>query len=74
MEVVELAPKGVLLSYTVSHFPPTGFEFPVTLGLVELEGDAIVLALGTITAGDHLEIGMQVEIAHDDMGRLTFSV
>ncbi|MHA1926989.1 MAG: Zn-ribbon domain-containing OB-fold protein [Candidatus Thorarchaeota archaeon] len=69
---VDLGNNGKVLSYTILHMPPEGFEPPVMLGLVELERDTITLCLGDKALIDQIEIGSDVIIEQDLEGRFLF--
>jgi uncharacterized OB-fold protein len=53
MEGTEVANWGMLLSYTVVHVVPEGFEAPRSVALVELESGARVLCELEKGDGDH---------------------
>jgi len=69
---VDLAPepvsgRGVVHSYTVTHFPLPGFEPPFAVVLVELEeqpGLRLVSNLVDVTP-EEVEIGMPVEVTFE---------
>jgi uncharacterized OB-fold protein/acyl dehydratase len=58
-DVVESTGKGTLYSYVVVHYPQVAsFEYPLPIGLVELEeGTRVVANLGGVER-DEIEIGM----------------
>ena len=58
-DTVESSGRGTLYSYVVVHYPQVpSFEYPLPIGLVELEeGDAVVANLAGL-ATDDIEIGM----------------
>ncbi len=73
MEPTELSPRGEILSYTLLHMPPEGFEPPLMMALVRLEQDATVLCLlEEKTTFPDLKIGANVELSLDDAERLRF--
>lgn len=37
-ELVQIPGKGRILTYTILHTTPAGFDSPLTLGLIELDG------------------------------------
>jgi uncharacterized OB-fold protein len=53
MEDTEVANWGMLLSYTVVHVVPEGFEAPRKVAIVELESGARVLCEMDKDEGDH---------------------
>ncbi len=61
-DVVESSGKGTLYSYVVVHYPQVpSFEYPLPIGLVELEeGTRVVANLGGLER-DHIEIGMALQ-------------
>jgi uncharacterized protein len=65
----EVSGRGVVHSYTVTHFPLPGFEPPFAVVLVELEeqeGLRLVSNLADVTPDD-VEIGMPVEVTFEDV-------
>ncbi|TFG13241.1 hypothetical protein EU537_07090 [Candidatus Thorarchaeota archaeon] len=72
MRAIELSEYGTLESYTVSQFPPSKFEAPITLGIVKLERNALVLALCNSRDIEDLEIGMEVRLSYDEKQRFVF--
>ena len=70
---IELGEEGILLSYTILEMPPEGFQPPVILGLVELDG-AVVLCLGEQELIDTLEIGSGVYVQIDSEERFIFTL
>ncbi|TFF94990.1 hypothetical protein EU546_04130 [Candidatus Thorarchaeota archaeon] len=74
MRDIELIPEGEVVSYTLLHMPPEGFEPPLLMALVRLEHDAVVLCL--LEEGleePAMEVGTKVRISIDDQERLRFS-
>ena len=69
---VELGNNGKVLSYTILHMPPEGFEPPVMLGLVELERSTVTLCLGDKALIDQIEIGSEVVVEQDQDHRFIF--
>jgi len=69
MTQVNLDALGVVLSYTILEMPPSGFESPVLLALVELDQGARILGLADKNDIDNIEIGKEVEIEQDAEGR-----
>jgi len=68
----DLEPSGEIVTYTVLEMPPEGFEAPVVLGLVGLEGGASVLCMGYSKDKDSIQIGTKVEVFEDETRRLRF--
>jgi uncharacterized OB-fold protein/acyl dehydratase len=64
---VEASGRGTLHSYTVLHHPPIpGYDFPLPVGLIELEeGTRLVANLSC--APEQLRIGMPVECHFEDV-------
>lgn len=64
-ETVTLPREGTLVTYTVIHVPPAGFQgqAPLVLGLVELEGGVrTMVQVADVPDLDALEIGMPVRL------------
>ena len=61
-ESVEAAGKGSIHSSTVIHYPPVpGYDYPLPVGLIDLEeGTRIVANIKGCEPAD-IQIGMQVE-------------
>ncbi len=74
MERIELNDSGSILSYSILEMPPTGFDSPLLLALVELEHGAVVLSMGDTNLGQSVEIGTNVKLSQDDIGRFKFSL
>ncbi|NHJ12956.1 MAG: hypothetical protein EAX95_04730 [Candidatus Thorarchaeota archaeon] len=66
---VKLAARGVVLSYTILEMPPSGFEPPVLLALVELDQGARILGIADKKDISSIGIGKEVEIQQDSEGR-----
>jgi uncharacterized OB-fold protein/acyl dehydratase len=69
-EVVESSGRGSLYSYVVVHYPQVAaFEYPLPIGLVELEeGTRVVANLGGVDL-DQIQVGMALRaefVDHDD--------
>jgi uncharacterized OB-fold protein len=69
-DTVESSGRGTLYSYVVVHYPQVpSFEYPLPIGLIELEeGTRVVANLDGVAVGD-IEIGMAVRaefVDHDD--------
>jgi uncharacterized protein len=62
--------RGVVHSYTVTHFPLPGYEPPFAVVLVELEEQkGLRLASNLVdVAPEDVEIGMDVEVTFEDAG------
>ena len=69
---VDLSENGTILSYTVLQMPPEGFEPPVLLGLVELDGGAVTLCLGSTESIGKVTMGSEVLVNQDSEGRFLF--
>ncbi len=63
VEKILLPRKGKVLSYTIIHVPPKGFEnySPYVVAIVELENGARVLAQLTDIDENEVKIGLEVE-------------
>ncbi len=61
-DVVESSGNGTLYSYVVVHYPQVpSFEYPLPIGLVELEeGTRVVANLGGVERED-IQIGMALQ-------------
>jgi uncharacterized OB-fold protein len=55
---------GKILTYTTLHSPPEGFEGPIRLCMVELEGAAHLLC--SFEDEKDLDIGMQVRVKKEN--------
>jgi uncharacterized OB-fold protein len=69
-DAVESSGRGTVYSYVVVHYPQVpAFEYPLPIGLIELEeGTRVVADLGGV-ALDAIEIGMAVRaefVDHDE--------
>ena len=69
-DTVESSGRGTLYSYVVVHYPQVpSFEYPLPIGLVELEeGTRVVANLGGV-APDDITIGMALRaefVDHDE--------
>ena len=69
-DTVEASGRGTLYSYVVVHYPQVAaFEYPLPIGLVELEeGTRVVANLGGV-APDDITVGMALRaefVDHDD--------
>ncbi len=66
VEWIEINSAGILKTFTVVHYGPTGFENDAsyTLGIAEFEQGVRVLGRVSRTLGpDEVKIGMQVKLA-----------
>ena len=65
----EVSGRGVVHSYTVTHFPLPGFEPPFTVALVELEEQRGLRLVSNVLGvdPDDVEIGMPVEVEFEDV-------
>jgi uncharacterized protein len=59
--------RGVVHSFTVTHFPLPGFEPPFAVALIELEEQAGLRMASNVVdvPPDELEIGLQVEVTFE---------
>lgn len=76
MDWVELSGRCILLTYTTTYVPPTGFEnfAPYTIGVVELkEGGKLLAWLEGIKEED-LKIGMKLRVVTQQLldGKVTY--
>lgn len=69
IELINLPNQGVVLSYTIHHMPPDGFEAPLLLALVKLEDDAVVLCTGNITDAHRIKINQTAFLESDELGK-----
>jgi uncharacterized OB-fold protein len=61
-DVVESSGKGTLYSYVVVHYPQVAsFEYPLPIGLIELEEGTRVVANLSGVERDDIEIGMALQ-------------
>jgi uncharacterized OB-fold protein len=78
-EFVEIAlrPYGKVISYVVQHRLPEGFETPLPLAVVDLEGGARVYGQMTECKPEELQVGLAVEaelrVFYDDDGLHIYS-
>lgn len=61
--------RGVVHSYAVHHYPPVpGFDYPLAIGLIDLEeGTRLVSNIVGIDPAD-IETGMGVEVTFESFG------
>ena len=66
-DTVRASGKGTVFSYAVHHYPPIpGFDYPLLVGLIELdEGVRLISNIAGIDPGD-VEIGMDVEVFFEE--------
>ena len=55
MKEAEFENTGTVLTHTTLHAPPEGFEAPIRIAMVELEGGANILC--SVKHDDELSIG-----------------
>jgi uncharacterized OB-fold protein len=72
--MIELDSRGTVLTHTVLHHPPEGFDAPLTLALVSLQHEAVVLCLNQNVDGVSTEIGDEVSIVIGDGERFHYSL
>ena len=66
-DTVRASGRGTVFSYAVHHYPPIpGFEYPLLVGLIELEEGVRLISNITGIAPDDVEIGMDVEVHFED--------
>ncbi len=70
LEPYQLKGRGKIVSYTVVHVPPNGFEIqtPYVIAIVELEEGPRVTSQITDCNPEDVKIGDEVEIAFRHMG------
>lgn len=68
-DTVRSTGRGVVHSYAVHHYPPIpGFEYPLFIGLIDLEeGTRLVSNIVGVDA-EEIEIGMAVEVEFETFG------
>ena len=77
-EAVEASGRGTVHSFTIIHYPPVpGYEYPLAVGLVDLEEGTRIVANITGCENDEIRIGMKVEgiverVSEDDDLMLPF--
>ncbi len=61
--------RGTVHSFAVHHYPPIpGFDYPLAIGLIDLdEGTRVISNIVGIDPGA-IEIGMPVEVTFDEFG------
>ena len=74
VDLIDLPNKGVVLSYTVHHVPPDGFDTPLLLALVKLDYDAVVLCSGDIADASRISIDQDVSLLRDESGKYQFTL
>ncbi len=61
--------RGTVFSYAVHHYPPIpGFEYPLLVGLIELEEGVRMISNITGIEPDEVKIGMPVDVFFDGFG------
>lgn len=70
MDRIKLQNQGIVLSHTIHHMPPEGFESPLLLALVKLEYEAIVLCTGNTADANKIMIDQEVYLRIDESGKL----
>lgn len=74
---IQMKPYGRVISFVVQHRLPEGFETPLPLAVIDLEGGARVYGQMTECKPDEMKIGMSVEaeyrIFYDDDGLHIYS-
>jgi uncharacterized OB-fold protein/acyl dehydratase len=71
-EPVRASGRGTVHSYTVLHHPPIpGYEFPLPVGLVDLEEGTRLVANIAGCRPEEIRIGMRVECSFEDVDEQT---
>jgi uncharacterized OB-fold protein/acyl dehydratase len=66
-DAVEASGRGTVYSFTVNHYPKVpAFDYPLAVGLIELEEGVRVVANIVDIAPDAIEIGAPVEVVFTD--------
>ena len=73
MTQLALSNQGTVLSYTLLHIPPDGFDSPLLLALVEMDYKAVVLCRGEPKREHQIQIGSIVTVIQDEEGLLHFT-
>jgi hypothetical protein len=61
--------RGTVHSYAIHHYPPIpGFEYPLAIGLIELEEGTRLVSNIVGAEPNDIEIGMPVEVCFEDFG------
>jgi uncharacterized OB-fold protein len=77
-ESIAASGKGSVHSFTIIHYPPVpGYEYPLAVGLIDLEEGTRIVANITGCENDEIHIGMKVEaiverVSEDDPLMLPF--
>ncbi len=74
MTDIRISDAGTIVSYTVLHMPPEGFQPPVLLALVRLDDGATALCLGEAAEIANVRIGAHVRVYRDLTDRFMFHV
>lgn len=74
MKTVTLDNRGSVLTHSVLHKPPEGFEAPLAMALVQLERNAVVLCLAKTEKELEVTIGDSVAVTEANDGRLHYSL
>lgn len=71
-DTVKASGRGTVHSFAVHHYPPIpGFDYPLAIGLIDLEeGTRLVSNIVGIDP-DAIEIGMPVEVTFEDFDELS---
>lgn len=68
-DTVRSSGRGVVHSYAIHHHPPIpGFDYPLAIGLIELEEGTRLIANLVDVDHDAIEIGMPVEVGFAEFG------
>ena len=63
-----------MLSFTNLHAPPEGFESPLLMALIQLEHEAVILALADVEITGKTEMGSAVTVSKDAEGRFRYKL
>ncbi|UCE11961.1 MAG: OB-fold domain-containing protein [Candidatus Thorarchaeota archaeon] len=74
MTATKLEGRGEVLSHTMLHNPPEGFDAPLKIALVSLQHEAVVLCVSKSTDDDAIEIGDQVTVVLGEDERFFYSL
>jgi uncharacterized OB-fold protein len=68
-DAVRSSGRGVVHSFAVHHHPPVpGFDYPLTIGLIDLEEGTRLVSNIVGAKPSEIEIGMRVEVFFEDFG------
>lgn len=68
-DTVRSSGRGVVHSYAIHHYPPVpGFDYPLAIGLIDLDEGTRLVSNIVGVGHDDIEIGMQVEVTFEYFG------